>query len=81
MKKYIQKKDKKKECPLCKTFVFNATIICSGIVDNGLRCLFMHRNKNTPEKLREKYNNLMYEEKEKYVQNKKKILAFILINK
>lgn len=74
MKKYKQTKDKKKKCPLCKSLVFNATIICKGIDNNGYKCLFMHRNKKTPEHLRDEYNSLVYNEKVKYINSKKKDL-------
>lgn len=81
-KKYIQKKDKKKKCPLCKSLVFNATIICTGIDNNGLKCLFMHRNKRTPEHLRDEYNSLVYKDKLKCIifKNKENKIDFKKIN-
>ena len=71
-KKYIQKKDKKKKCPLCKSFVFNATIICPATDNNGLKCLFMHRNKRTPDNIRDEYNSLVYKDTLKCIIFKKK---------
>ena len=57
-KKYIQKKDKKKLCPVCTTYIFNATVICYGINKDGNICNYMHKNKKTSENNRKKINKL-----------------------
>ena len=57
-KKYIQKKDKKKLCPVCTNYIFNATIMCYGINSDGNICNYMHKNKKTSEKNRKKINKL-----------------------
>jgi|TARA_B110000495_G_C22882588_1_gene514738 hypothetical protein len=56
-RKYNQTKDKKKKCPRCQNYVFNATIICTGLLKNNIRCNFIHRNKKICEKERETINN------------------------
>tara|TARA_B110000285_G_scaffold309_1_gene384 strand:+ start:638 stop:1165 length:528 start_codon:yes stop_codon:yes gene_type:complete len=57
-KKYIQKKDKKKLCPVCTTYIFNATVMCYGINSDGNICNYMHKNKKTSENNRKKINKL-----------------------
>ena len=59
-KKYNQTKDKKKLCPRCKNYVFNATIICTGIFKNN-QCNYVHRNKKMCEKQRESINKKLLE--------------------
>ena len=59
-KKYNQTKDKKKLCPRCNNYVFNATIICTGIFKNN-KCNYVHRNKKMCEKERESKNKKLLE--------------------
>ena len=59
-KKYNQTKDKKKLCPRCNNYVFNATIICTGIFKNN-KCNYVHRNKKMCEKERELKNKKLLE--------------------
>ena len=59
-KKYNQTKDKKKLCPRCNNYVFNATIICTGIFKNN-KCNYVHINKKMCEKERELKNKKLLE--------------------
>lgn len=70
-KKYNQTKDKKKLCPRCNNYVFNATIICTGIFKNN-KCNYVHRNKKMCEKERESINKKLLEldEKKTVIENK-----------
>lgn len=56
-KKYNQTKDKKKICPRCQSYVFNATIICTGLLKKGVKCNYVHRNKKICEEERESINS------------------------
>jgi len=55
-KKYNQTKDKKKLCPRCQSYVFNATIICTGLLEDDVKCNYVYRNKKICEEERKSIN-------------------------
>ena len=71
-KKYNQVNEKKKECPRCKKYVYNATRYCKKLI-NGNLCGYIFPHKSIDEDMRNKKNNLSIQKKgvqNKGVQNK-----------
>jgi hypothetical protein len=61
-KKYNQINEKKKECPRCKKYVYNATKYCKKLI-NGNLCGYMFPHKSIDEDVRNKKNNLSIQKK------------------
>jgi len=71
-KKYNQVNEKKKECPRCKKYVYNATKYCKKLINDNI-CGYMFPHKSIDEDVRNKKNNLSIQKKgvqNKGVQNK-----------
>ena len=70
-KKYNQVNEKKKECPRCKKYVYNATRYCKKLI-NGNLCEYIFPHKSIDEDMRNKKNNLSIQKKgiQKDIQNK-----------
>ena len=56
-KKYNQVNEKKKECPRCKKYVYNATRYCKQLI-NGNQCGYIFPHKSIDEDVRNKKNDL-----------------------
>ena len=71
-KKYNKVNEKKKECPRCKKYVYNATKYCKKLINDNI-CGYMFPHKSIDEDVRNKKNNLSIQKKgvqNKGVQNK-----------
>ena len=61
-KKYNQVNEKKKECPRCKKYVYNATRYCKKLINDNI-CGYMFPHKSIDEDVRNKKNNLSIQKK------------------
>ena len=71
-KKYNQVNEKKKECPRCKKYVYNATRYCKKLINDN-QCGYIFQHKSIDEDVRNKKNNLSIQKKgiqNKGIQNK-----------